>query len=893
MQTVVHARSQVANGVLTIGPEPVRLSWQVSGAGPDVTQLAYEIEVAADPAFATVLVRTGGVDGDAQIGVEAPGGPLDSREVRFHRVRIRTGAGWSDWCAPVRVEANLLRPEDWVAEAVTLPDDPGSREQAPSPIVRRTFELSGAVRSARLYVTSLGVHEVVINGTRVGSDHLSPGWTTYHHRLITESHDVTDLLTPGANAIAATLGDGWYRGRLGWDPAGGNDRRRYGDELGLIAQLEVTLDDGTHQVIATDGSWQASTAEVRRADLYDGALIDLRAVQPGAGTAAFAADGWVPVRVVPFEKALLEPRIAPPVRVITELPTVRSVRPDGSISLDGGQNIAGWVRLRVRGTRGQTVTIRHAEVLEPDGALHTRSLRSAKATDAYVLADDGEVILEPRFTFHGFRFAEVVTDATLLDATFIAISSATPRRSTFTCAHPMLERFHENVVWSQRDNFVSVPTDCPQRDERLGWTGDAQAFAPTGCTLFDSEAFWTSWLRDLELDQDDELGVPAVVPDLIVDGTARFGRAGWADAATIVPWAVHESFGDAAVLRRQLSSVRRWIASYEGRLEADGLLGPGMQFGDWLDPDAPADRPWEAKTDSTYLANAFLVRSARLAAAIARHCGDAEWAAHCDALADEVGTRTWARWRGHAVTTQTGCATALRFRIVPEAERSAVADALARLVRDARGRVATGFLGVSLVLPALSEAGHFDEAYLMLLRTDLPSWLYQVKMGATTVWERWDAIFPDGTIHPGTMKTPPEMADRAEGEPHMLSFNHYAYGAVIDWVYRNLAGLAPDEERPGYRHVIVAPRPVAGIDHAEAAVETPFGRASVAWRLDGAERLMLDVELPFGATGTIRPPVQDGSTVTMDGAAAGAEVPLGPGRHTLVVTRPLVAHPPA
>ena len=508
-------------------------------------------------------------------------------------------------------------------------------------------------------------------------------------------------------------------------------------------------------MIATDGSWQASTAEVRRADLYDGAFLDLRLAQPRPAPRRSRRDGWVPVRVVPFDRAVLEPRIAPPVRVIAELPRCAPRGRTGPWAWTVARTSRAGCGCASAGAAGQTVTVRHAEWLEPDGALHTRALRSAKATDTYVLADDAETVLEPRFTFHGFRYAEVTTDAAVLDATFIAISSATPPRSTLAVDHPMLQRFHENVVWSQRDNFVSVPTDCPQRDERLGWTGDAQAFAPTGSTLFDAEAFWTSWLRDLELDQDDVLGVPAVVPDMIIDGPARFGRAGWADAATIVPWAVHESYGDATVLRRQLSSIRRWIASYEGRLEADGLLGEAMQFGDWLDPDAPVDRPWEAKTDSTYLANAFLVRSARLAATIARRCGEDAWAAHCDALADGVQDRTWARWGAHAITTQTGCATALRFWLVPEAERPAVEDALARLVREADGRVATGFLGTSLVLPALSAAGRFDEAYRMLLRTDVPSWLYQVKMGATTVWERWDSIRPDGSIHPGTMTTPP------------------------------------------------------------------------------------------------------------------------------------------
>ena len=324
---------------------------------------------------------------------------------------------------------------------------------------------------------------------------LAPGWTTYRERLLHETHDVSDLLVQGPNAIAATLGDGWYRGRLGWDP--GEDRCNYGEQLALLAQLEVELADGARLVVVTDGDWQASTGEVLMADLYDGCTIDLRARQPGWDRVGFATDGWRDVCVVPLDPCIVTPRVAPPVRRIAELAPTLTTRPDGVLQLDGGQNISGFVRLRVRGEAGDRVVVRHAEVLEPDGSLHTRSLRSARATDTYVLVDRTEVVLEPRMTFHGFRYAEVATEAEVIEATCVAISSDNRRRATFTCGEPLLERLHENVAWSQLDNFVSVPTDCPQRDERFGWTGDAQAFAATAAALFDSQAFWASWLRDL------------------------------------------------------------------------------------------------------------------------------------------------------------------------------------------------------------------------------------------------------------------------------------------------------------------------------------------------------------------------------------------------------------
>ena len=887
---VVELRSQVPAGVFASGTGPVRLSWRIEPAVAASVQDAYEIEVAASDDFETILAGSGVVAGADQLAVPAPGPDLASREIHFYRVRIRVAGVWSAWSPTLRVEAGLLEADDWTAEAITLPDDPGREHPSPSPVLRHQFELPAGVTKARLYVTSLGVHQLTLNGKPVAEAYLAPGWTAYRKRLLADTYDVTGLLRRGDNVLLAALGDGWFRGRLGWNP--GHDRCHYGKDLGLIAQLEVELEDGSTQRIVSDRSWLATTAEIRLADIYDGSVIDLSETRRGAELPGHDTSGWLPAAVVPFEREHIEPRVAEPVRAVTTIP-VRAFPPmvDGVLHLDAGQNIAGFLRLRVQGRAGDTITVRHAEVLEPDGSLHTRSLRSARATDVYTLADTRATMLEPAFTFHGFRYAEVSTEATVLEATFVAISSDTPRRGWFECSDRRLSRFHDNVLWSQRDNFVSVPTDCPQRDERLGWTGDAQAFAPTACTLFAAEAFWCSWLIDLAHDQDDELGVPSVVPDVVLAGESEFGRAGWADAATMVPWAVYESFGDPAVLRQQLESMVRWLESLQARRGEDGLLPESMQFGDWLDPDAPSDRPWESKADSRFLANAFLVHSARLLARVGAVLDRDDLRVTYDGLADEVAGLTWATWAEHALENQTAAAVALCFELMPAAEREAVAATLARLVRAADGRVATGFLGTPLVLPALAAAGYYDEAYLMLLRDEAPSWLYQVSQGATTVWERWDAIRPDGSIHDGRMQTPPEMPDtKPEGEGHMLSFNHYAYGAVIDWVYRHLAGLAPDPEQPGYRHVRLAPHPARGIEWARAAVETSFGRVSTEWQLDEGQ-LLAEIELPFGTSGTFIAPAGVGSVVRVDGAAAETPVRLGPGRHTVSVTAPLVAAP--
>lgn len=890
MIRIEELRSQRPAGVLAVGSDPLRLTWRVTSDRPELSQTAYRVEASSEPTFDEILATSGDVESDDQIAVSAPGPALASREVRYLRVHVRTDEGWSVPSPPLRLEAGLLQASDWSAAAITLPGDPGRERQAPSPLLRRSFSVADEVASARLHVTALGVHEVVINGRPVTADLLGPGWTPYGQRLLADTYDVTDLLRSGENVIAATIGDGWYRGRLGWGSDADAGRCRYGREIALVAQLEIEHPDGSRTTIATDEAWRAATGHIRSADFYDGTTIDLREARDGWDDTSFADADWQPVSILRIDLASIEPRTSPPIRRIAVLPVTSKRRPDGSWLLDGGQNIAGFVRLRVRGVAGSEVRIRHAEVLEPDGSLHTLSLRTARATDHFTLADSTEVWLEPRFTFHGFRYADVQTDAEILEAEFVAISSATPRRGTFACSEPALERLHDNVVWSLRDNFVGVPSDCPQRDERLGWTGDAQAFASTAATLVDIDSFFGSWLRDLDLEQDDVLGVPSVVPNVVLDGEPSMGRAGWGDAATIVPMALYESYGDTAILRRQLPSMKRWVTSLIARTEADGLLGQEFQFGDWLDPDAPAHQPWAAKTDGTFLANAFFAYSARLTARTCAILGDVAGASEYADIADRMGEATWTKWREHAIGTQTGCAVAIRLGTAPTAERDAVGSTLAGLVREADGRVATGFLGTPLVLHALTDTGHVDEAYRMLLRREMPSWLYQVDKGATTVWERWDAIRPDGSIHSGSMELPPDIAPPEDGEPHMLSFNHYAYGAVIDWVYRHVAGLAPDSERPGYRSVVFAPRPARGIDHASATIESAYGATAIAWRLEEEGSLRVEVELPFGTTGHFDGPSTASSRMSIDGQLAQGDEVIGPGRHVIELTAPAIAN---
>ncbi len=867
-------RSQYEPGLLGVPCQGLRLSWVVASDDPSTRQLQYQLASAGPSGHWEVHEPVASAD---SVGI----GPADTlapgTAYRF-AVRIATGAGWTEWCAPLTVETGLTGPE-LTARVIGV----DSEVAGPVPVLRREFTLDAVPSRARLRLSALGVVDAWINGRPATDAVLTPGWTAYNGRILVDTIDVTPLLTEGVNTVVFAVGDGWYRGRLGFI----DHTCIYGDQLGVLAQLELTTETGD-LVVATDDSWTGGFGAIRSAGIYDGSEIDLTLDLPGLHQPGFTGD-FSPVVVREVDLTLFEPRTAPPVRRIAEFPMAVDHRPD-RVVLDAGQNISGWVRLTVRGRAGDVVTVRHAEILDPAGDLYTVALRSAKATDSYVLGSDGEHVLEPALTFHGFQYADVTGPVEVLAATAVAISADLPRRSSFRSSHPALDQFHSNAFWSLRDNFVSVPTDCPQRDERLGWTGDAQAISATAATMLDSEVFWASWLRDLEIDQTDAGGVACIVPNIIRPGEVMMGggpaedmgRAGWADAATIVPLAVHESYGSDEVLAQQLGSMRRWVEHLRRRAGDEVLLpAEGFQFGDWLDPDAPGDQPWAAKVNSYYVANAFYAHSARLLARAERVVGDAERAASYEELADRVAAATWQRWGEDAIATQTGAALALEFRIAPEDRRAEIGDLLAANVRAENGRIATGFLGTPVVLYALKNAGHLDEAFLMVLRREAPSWLYQVDRGATTVWERWDAILPDGSIHTGEM-------DTREGDS-MLSFNHYAYGAMIDWVYRTVAGLAPDQDDPGYRTVHVAPRPAAGIDHASAEIETRLGRLAIDWRL-GDDGFEAELVVPFGARAVLDLPVTGSSTVTVNGLA-GPDAPaeLTHGSHRITVTQPAVA----
>jgi len=838
MFRVTAVRFEHHRTALGIGERAPRLSWRVEGAPEGWRQAAYEVRV-ADAA-------SGRIDSPDSVLVPWPAAPLAAGERRSVQVRVWGGGGQpSAWSEPAVVEAGLLEVSDWQARMIEPDTDP-------VPMLRRGLVLDAEVVSARLYITAHGIYQAEINGQRVGEDAFAPGWTSYHHRLRYQTHDVTALLAEGENAIGVMIADGWYRGRLTFEPG---KRNVYGDRCGLLAQLEVALADGRTVVVGTDATWRSSTGPVRSADLYDGEHHDATLEQPGWSSPAFDDSAWARCRVADLDLATLVAPDGPPVRATGELP-VREVltSPSGARLLDFGQNLVGRLRIRVSGPRGAMVRLRHAEVLE-HGELGVRPLRTAAATDSYTLRGEaaGEE-WEPRFTFHGFRYAELTGwpgEFRAGDVTAVVYHSDLERTGWFECSDDLLTRLHENVVWGMRGNFLDVPTDCPQRDERLGWTGDIQVFAPTASYLFDCAGFLSSWLKDLAADQLPDGTVPLFVPR--VDLTGPFGehpaQAGWADAAVLVPWVLYQRFGDAEVLRRQYPSMRAWVNGLTAVLGPGSLFHtPPFQLGDWLDPAAPPDNPAAASTDPVLVATAYRVRVARVLSEIASVLGEDADAARYAELADGVLDAFHEEYvtpNGRlASDSQTAYALALEFALLPgEHQRRRAGERLVEVVRRQRHRIATGFLGTPLICDALTTAGALDDAYQLLLQTQCPSWLYPVTMGATTVWERWDSMLPDGSINAG----------------EMTSFNHYALGAVADWMHRVLGGLAPGA--PGYRTLLVAPRPGGGIAWATTAHRTPYGLAEVSWRRESG-RLAVDVLVPTGTTALVTlpgaPPVQAG-----------------------------------
>ncbi len=823
-------------------PDPV-LSWVIASDARGVMQGAYEIRVFKGR---RTVWSSGRVESGNSVAVPYGGEALESG-TRYHwQVRVWDDRGRaSKWSARGTWLTGLISPDGFEAQWIEQREPTDA-----APMFRKSFTLGKPVASAVAYITAHGMYEAYINGRKVGNAHYAPGWTSYDKRLQYQTYDVTDMLARGRNAFGIMVGEGWYLSRMGW--TSGEHQMYESDRLGALAQIVVTYADGSREVIATDGTWRSSTGEILHSEMYDGETVDARLRQTGWSGAAFDDSAWQTVHVAGYSldnlvssdsEPVVTHEIKSPVAVITT--------PAGEKVLDFGQNMVGREIVTVKGRAGQEIVISHAEVLDEKGNFYTVNLRSAKAQSRYICSG-GEDRFEPLFTFYGFRYLKVEgIDGELDPDDFRAavIFSDMPGTGSFSSSNEQVNQLQSNIQWGLRGNFVDLPTDCPQRDERLGWTGDAQVFFRTATFNRDVQNFFRKWLRDVAADQKPDGQVTDVVPH--IEGLTGAGHVGWADVAVIVPWQHYMAYGDKRILENQYPSMKAWVDCMVAQSD-NYLWNVGWHYGDWLfysvDNDCSGD---SAVTYKPLIQQCFFANSADLLAKAAAVLGLSDDAAHYAEVARKVREAfcdAYLTPAGYLVSaTQTAYVLALNFDMLPAEMRPVAAARLAERVKH-YGHITTGFLGTPYICHVLSENGYADLAYSLLLRQQYPGWLYPVTMGATTIWERWNSMMPDRTIPDNGMN----------------SFNHYSYGAIGDWLYRDAAGLR--ETSAGFRTMAVKPRTGGGFTFMKAEHDTPYGRAAAEWH-DAAGVFTLEVTVPVNTTAEIYVPSASADSVMLDGAA--------------------------
>lgn len=819
-----------------------RLAWKLKSDERNTLQASYQIQVAkGDDDFSSenIIWDTGRIESESSIHNVYDGPDLESGQRYYWRVRVwNQNNEVSEWSNTSFWEMGLLNTDDWQADWIEPGLNQDSSEPQPAPMLRAEFSASKEIKRARAYVTAHGVYEMEINGEKVGDQVFTPGWTSYNNRLQYQTYDVTEYLQSGDNAIGVMLGDGWYRGYIGFN----NQRNYYGETLALLAQVKITYEDGTTETFGTDDSWKATTSPILKSDIYNGEAYDARLEKEGWTSLGYDDNDWKTVRVVSDSESkeqLVAPE-GPPIRKIQELRPVEILTtPEGDTVVDMGQNVVGWIRLKVSGSAGTEVTMEHAEVLDKDGNFYTENLRAADQVNTYILKGEGEEVWEPKFTFQGFRYVKVEGYPGELasdDVTGVVIHSDMEPTGHFESSNPLINQLQHNIVWGQKGNFLDVPTDCPQRDERLGWTGDIQVFAGTACLNMDAAGFLTKWLRDLKADQLSNGSIPHVVPNVLGEDGA--GAAGWADAGVIVPWTMYQAYGDERILETQYESMKEWVEFMRNEARSDEttyLWDNTFTFGDWLSFNSDASDYPGAYTDKELISTAYFARSTDLLHRTAEIIGNDEDAKEYANLLEQVKKafqREYITASGRVMSnTQTSYLLALKFGLLPD---SLEQDAVGYLVEDLneRGHLTTGFLGTPHLNPILSEYEHDKEAYKLLNRKEYPSWLYPVTMDATTIWERWDGIKPDSSFQ----------------DPGMNSFNHYAYGAIGEWLHKNVAGIKA--EAPGYKKISIAPQIGGNLTHARSLLNTMYGKVESDWMIDG-DQFSHTVTIPANTRATV------------------------------------------
>jgi len=851
--TPINLRCEYFTDPLGIETRSPRLSWQSESGKRNAKQTAWQV-LAASTLKALNADKgdawdSGKVRSDQSTHIDYKGRAMDSCERIYWKVRVWDNDGRvSKWSAPAYWEMGLLTRKDWLGEWIGSSVVGGPRTSSPAPYVRKKVRLERKVTSARLYATALGLYEFYVNGKPVSSDVFRPGWTDYTKRVQYNVYDITALFKKGDNAIGAILGDGWYCGHVG-----PTNRQVYGDRPRLLAQIVIQFDDGSTQTIITDDSWKTTSSPTLAGDLLIGENYDARLEIPDWCDADFDDSEWSKVKIFSDPGITINTQCGPPVRRMQEIKSPTSLKGyPPAWGFKGGmfdmrQNMVGRVRIKVRGKRGGTVRLRHGEMLDKNGALYTENLRGQFAIDYYTLKGEGDEIWEPKFTFHGFRYVEISSreEMKVVSVTGVVLHSDTPLTGTFKCSDPLVNQLQSNIQWGQRGNFLEVPTDCPQRDERLGWMGDAQVFARTAAFNMDVAPFFTKWQIDIEDAQRDDDAFPPIVPVPDAIGMPKDGGPAWADAGIICPWTIYRCYGDTRILEQHYESLTRFV-NYLAKTSRKGVrcfegCDYFQGFGDWLALDGSGKT--EGGTPKQLIGTAFYAYSTRLLGKIAAVLGkttDAKRREKEFKKIREVFIREFVTDSGKITGgTQTPYVLALHFDLLPERLRPAVVEELVSDIKARGMHLSTGFVGTPYLPHVLSRGGRFDIVYELLHQKTWPSWLYAVTQGATTIWERWD-----GWTH-----------DKGFQTVGMNSFNHYAYGAIGDWLYINVAGIDLDPEAPGYKHIILRPHPGGGLTSASASLDSIHGKIVSDWKITKGV-LAWNVTIPANTTATVYIPAK-------------------------------------
>jgi len=846
---VVNPRCEYLADPLGIDATKPRLSWVIEekDQAPNsrgLAQSAYQILVASTPELLAKdqgdLWDSGKVASDRSAQIEYAGKPLASRQQCYWKVCVLTDSPAAKakpvWSKPAKWEMGLLMPDDWKAKWIEGTGYP----EKPLHYLRKSFNLAKPVAKARLFATALGLYEMDINGGRVGDIIFAPEWTDYAKRVRYQVYDVTSMLAKGDNVLAGLVGPGWYCGHIG---LGGF--KHYGKVPALLAQLEVTYTDGSTEQIVSNASWKTTGSPILSSDFMKGESYDARLESKDWNLAGTDDSAWQSANVRDEKPCALESQVTDPVRKICEIPAKAITDPKpGCWTFDLGQNMVGFVRLKVTAPVGTKLTLRHAEVLNPDGTLYTKNLRSATSVDTYICKGGGVEIYQPHFTFHGFRYVELTgTPAKpALDAvTGVVVASDTRVTGHFACSDPRINQLYSNIVWGQRGNYLSIPTDCPQRDERLGWMGDAQVFVHTATYNSDVAAFFSKWLVDVDDAQRD-----GAFTDVTPGTGCGAGTPAWGDAGVICPMTIYQVYGDTRLLAAHYPAMVKWIEWC--RVHSTGLIrnkDRGGDYGDWLSIGA--------NTPKDLIGTAYFAWSTHLVAQAAKTLGKSEDAAKYDRLYQEIKdafnkeyVAADGRIKGN---TQCCYIMALKFGLLPEEMRAKAAQWLIDDITAKGDHLSTGFVGVSYLLPVLTRAGKLDTVFKLFLQDTFPSWLFSVKHGATTIWERWDGWTPEKGFQ----------------DPGMNSFNHYSLGSCGEWMFSSLAGI--DTDGPGFRKLMIRPTPGNGITWVKASYDSVSGQIATSWKTAG-DNFSLDATIPPNTTATICIPTKDEASVTESGKPA-------------------------